>query len=360
LFVLYIEISSINGSITSKQYSFKAFMVFTVKEIAKFLKARVQGDDTLQVQSVAKIEEGEAGSICFLANPAYEKFLYTTQATAIIVSESLVLQHPPKPTLLFVKDPYASFAALLEKFTPTLRKEGVEEPVYMHSTAVVGEAIYIGAFSYIGPGTQIGKGVQIYPHCYIGDQVIIDENTVLYSGVKVYPGCMIGKNCIIHAGAIIGSDGFGFASESNGTYRKIPQLGNVIVEDDVEIGANTTIDRATMGHTRIKKGAKLDNLVQIAHNVEVGSDTVMAALSGVAGSTKIGPRCMFGGQVGVAGHLTIGEETLVAGQAGIIKSYPKGHTTLMGMPAIERKTYLKNYAIFKQLASRQKRGLHDI
>jgi UDP-3-O-[3-hydroxymyristoyl] glucosamine N-acyltransferase len=335
-------------------------MVFTVKEIAEFLEARVQGDDTLQVQSVAKIEEGKAGSICFLANPAYKKFLYTTQATAIIVPESLTLQHSLKPTLLFVKDPYASFAALLEKFMPVLRKEGIEEPVYMHSTAVVSKAAYIGAFSYVGPGAQIGKGAQIYPHCYIGDQVTIDENTVLYSGVKVYRGCTISKNCIIHAGAIIGSDGFGFAPESKGAYRKIPQLGNVIIEDNVEIGANTTIDRATMGHTRIKKGTKLDNLVQIAHNVEVGPDTVMAALSGVAGSTKIGPRCTFGGQVGIAGHLTIGEETLVAGQSGITKSYPKGHITLMGMPAMERKTYLKNYAILKQLVVRQESGLHDI
>jgi UDP-3-O-[3-hydroxymyristoyl] glucosamine N-acyltransferase len=329
-------------------------MTFTIKEVAQLVGGTVAGDDSQTIHSLAKIQEAFPGSITFLANPVYEKYLYTTQATAVLVQEGFQVNRPLTTALIFVKDPYAGFTSLLKKFEAAtalnLHKQGVEQPVYLSEGVQVTQSMYIGAFSYIGKGAQLGEGVQIYPHSYIGDQVVIGENTILYSGVKIYAGCHIGKNCIIHAGAVIGSDGFGFApNNTTGEYIKIPHIGQVIIEDSVEIGANTTIDRATTGYTRIKQGSKIDNLVQIAHNVEVGKHTVIAAFTGIAGSAKVGNHCRIGGQVGIAGHTEMGDKTIVAGQAGVTKSYKDGNITLMGMPAVERKKYLKNYAVFNQL-----------
>jgi UDP-3-O-[3-hydroxymyristoyl] glucosamine N-acyltransferase len=326
-------------------------MVFSINEIAHLLAGEVVGNHLLNVDKLCKIQEAVPGSISFLANSIYEKYLYTTQASAVIINKNLKLTQPVATTLILVEDPYASFTKLLAKYNSLLNtpKVGVEEPNYLGKHTHIGNSVYRGAFSYIGDYVQLENGVQIYPHAYIGDRTSIGENTVIYSGVKVYPGSRIGKNCIIHAGAVIGSDGFGFAPQSTGDYQKIPQIGCVVIEDNVEIGANTTIDRATLGNTWIKQGAKIDNLVQVAHNVEIGKNTVIAALSGIAGTAKIGNNCMLGGQVGVAGHIEMGDKTIVAGQAGVTKSYKNGNVTLMGMPAFDRKKYLKNYAIFKQL-----------
>ena len=327
-------------------------MIFTIKEIAQLIGGQVVGDESIKINKLCKIQEAIPGSITFLASPSYEKYLDTTQASAIIISKTFQPSSSIAPSLILVEDPYASFTKLLIHYSQTIlnvRKVGVEEPAYLGKQVALGKAVYRGAFSYVGNYVTLESGVQIYPHAYIGDHVSIGENTILYSGVKIYAGCQIGKNCIIHAGAVIGSDGFGFAPQPTGNYEKIPQIGGVILEDNIEIGANTTIDRATLGNTWIKQGTKIDNLVQIAHNVEIGRDTVIAALSGIAGSAKIGNSCMLGGQVGVAGHIEIGDKTIAAGQAGVTKSYKKGNVTLMGMPAFERKKYLKNYAIFKQL-----------
>ncbi|ACE05728.1 hypothetical protein Aasi_0290 [Candidatus Amoebophilus asiaticus 5a2] len=327
-------------------------MVFTIKEIAQLIGGHVVGDASINIHKLCKIQEAIPGSITFLANPSYEKYLYTTQASAVIINNSFQPERSVSPSLILVEDPYASFTKLLAHYYQAVlnkHKVGVEEPAHLGKHVKLGNLVYRGAFSYIGDYVTLEDKVQIYPHTYIGDHVSIGENTIIYSGVKIYAGCQIGKNCIIHAGAVVGSNGFGFAPQPTGSYEKIPQVGGVILEDNIEIGANTTIDRATLGNTLIKQGTKIDNLVQIAHNVEVGKDTVIAALTGIAGSTKIGNNCMLGGQVGVAGHTEMGDRTVVAGQAGVTKSYKKGNVTLMGMPAIERKKYLKNYAIFKQL-----------
>lgn len=328
-------------------------MKFTVYEIAQLIKGEIIGDAALQIDSLCKIQEATSGSVTFLANPSYEKHLYTTQASAVIIDKKFNPTHPVSASLILVEDPYVGFTILLNKYQSLINtpRVDIEAPSYLGNHGTIGEGIYRGAFSYIGDYVELGKGVQIYPHAYIGDRVVIGENTIIYSGVKIYPGCQIGKNCIVHAGAVIGSDGFGFAPQATGNYQKIPQIGNVILEDSVEIGANTTIDRATMGHTRIQTGTKIDNLVQIAHNVEIGKNTVIAALTGIAGSAKVGNNCMLGGQVGVAGHTEMGDKTMVAGQAGVTKSYKQGNITLMGMPAVERKKFLKEYAVLRQLSS---------
>ena len=321
-------------------------MVFTIKEIAKILHGKVLGNDSLSINKFCKIQEAVPGSITFLSNPNYEKYIYTTQASVVIVSNNFQPTSPLSTNLILVEDPYISFTILLDTYQKTLNssKVGVEEPSYLGTDTALGKDIYRGAFSYIGDRVNIGDKVQIYPHAYIGDRVCIGENTIIYSGVKIYPDCQIGKNCIIHAGAVIGSDGFGFAPDNMGFYKKIPQIGNVIIEDAVEIGANTTIDRATLGTTWIRTGTKIDNLVQIAHNVEVGSNTVIAALTGIGGSAKVGNQCMLGGQVGISWHIEIGQKTIIAGQSGVTKSYKNGNITLMGTPARERKKYLRNYA----------------
>lgn len=326
-------------------------MGFTVYEIAQLIAGEVIGNPDIQIDSLCKIQEATHGSATFLANPTYEKYLYTTKASVVIINKNFKPARAVSASLILVDDPYAGFTQLLNKYQSLFNalKVGVEEPSYLGSHTTLGDGVYRGAFSYIGDYVQLGKNVQIYPHAYIGDHVVIAENTIIYSGVKVYPGCQVGKNCIIHAGAVIGSDGFGFSPQATGIYQKVLQIGNVILEDEVEIGANTTIDRATMGHTRIQAGTKIDNLVQIAHNVEIGKNTVIAALTGIAGSAKIGDNCMLGGQVGVAGHTVMGNKTRVAGQAGVTKSYQEGNITLMGMPAIERKKFLRSYAFFRQL-----------
>ena len=326
-------------------------MQWTVHEIARFLGGKLIGNGQATIHQVTGIQEAMPGNITFLANPQYAKYLYTTQASAVIIHQHLPVTHPVTPALILVPDPYASLATLLLQYQTLLHpsKVGVESPAYLGQHTTLGQAIYRGAFSYIGNHVVLGDNVQVYPHAYIGDHVQIGNNTIIYSGVHIYAGSQIGKHCIIHAGAVLGSDGFGFAEQAAGNHHKIPQIGKVIVEDNVEIGANTTVDRATLGQTRIKQGSKIDNLVQIGHNVEIGAHTMIAALTGIAGSAKLGAGCKLGGQVGIAGHATLADGTMVAGQAGVTKSHDQAKNILMGMPAFKRNHYLKSYALFKQL-----------
>lgn len=326
-------------------------MELSISEIAQFLGGTIVGQGDLTINKVCKIQVAMPGSIAFLANPKYEKHLYTTQASAVIINKDFRPARRVVPTLILVEDPYESFSTLLAKYqaAASTKKGGVEYPSYLGKQTTLGKGVYRGAFSYIGDHAQLGEGVQVYPHAYIGDHVSIGDDTLIYAGAKIYAGSQIGRHCTIHAGAVIGSDGFGFAPQADSSYQKIPQLGYVVLEDYVEIGANTTIDRATLGSTWIKEGTKIDNLVQVAHNVEIGEHTVIAALSGIAGSAKLGAGCMLGGQVGVAGHTEVGSRTTVAGQGGVTKSYKQGETTLMGMPAFDRKQYLRSYVAFKQL-----------
>jgi len=326
-------------------------MLFTVNEIADLLQGELIGNGKLGINEFCAIQEAVPGSITFLANARYEKYLQTTRASAVIVQQNFKPTHDIPASLILVKDPYASFVQLLKhhQTTNSPLKKGVELPSHLGEHVEVGINVYRGAFSYIGNHVTLGNGVQIYPHSYLGDHVTVGQNTIIYSGVKIYPGTQIGNDCIIHAGAVIGSDGFGFLPRGDGSYEKIPHIGKVILEDAIEIGANTTIDRATLGHTHLKKGTKIDNLVQVAHNVEIGTHTVVSALTGLAGSAKIGNHCILGGQVGVTGHTAMGDHTVVSGQSGVTKSHPKGHVTLMGMPAMERKKYIKMYVIFKRL-----------
>ncbi|MDR0743942.1 MAG: UDP-3-O-(3-hydroxymyristoyl)glucosamine N-acyltransferase [Tannerella sp.] len=323
-------------------------MEFTAQQIADFLKGSVVGDPTAKVNNFSKIEEGMPGSITFLANPKYEHFIYKTKASIVLVNEDFTPTSEITPTLIRVSNAYTSLAMLLDLAEQSkTRKNGIDSSAFIAQTALIGEDCYIGTFAYIGEKTEIGKGCIIYPHAYIGDQVRIGENTTIYPHVTIYDGCIIGNNCIIHAGAVVGADGFGFAPE-NGTYKKIPQVGNVILEDEVEIGANTTIDRAVMGSTTIHKGVKLDNLIQIAHNVEIGENTVMASQVGIAGSTKIGANCMFGGQAGLGGHITVGNNSQIGAQSGIISNI-KENSQIMGSPAIPIKKFMQSSIIIKKL-----------
>lgn len=323
-------------------------MEFKAKEIAGVLQGVVEGDPEVAVHSVSKIEEGVPGTLAFLANPKYEPCIYTTKASVVLVDETFQPAHPLACTLIRVPSAYDAFAALLrmyEEMRP--RQVGIEQPSFIHETAGLGEDPYIGAFAYIGKGARIGKNVSIYPQCYLGEGVEVGDGTVLYAGVKIYAGCKVGAQCIIHAGCVIGADGFGFAPK-DGEYHKIPQIGNVVIEDRVELGANTCIDRATMGSTIIRKGVKLDNLIQVAHNVEIGEHTVMASQTGVAGSTKIGDHCVFGGQVGVVGHLRIGAQTQVGAQSGVSRNLPE-KSMVQGSPGMKYADYYRSYAVFKQL-----------
>ncbi len=324
-------------------------MKFTAGQIAAFINGTVDGNENAEISSYSKIEEAKEGSLTFLANPKYTQYIYTTEASATLVSKDFVAEHEIKTTLIRVDDPYASLAQLLnlagEMINP--RKHGIEQPSYVTEGVTLPEDIYLGAFAYIGKGVKIGKGAQIYPHVYVGDNVTIGENVTLYPGCKIYHGCKIGNNCILHAGCVVGSDGFGFAPNGD-SYLKISQIGNVIIDDDVEIGANTTIDRATMGSTHLKRGVKLDNLVQIAHNVEVGENTVMAAQVGIAGSTKIGKFNQFGGQVGVAGHITIGDFNGFGAQAGIPNSVGS-NVRVLGTPAINALDFARQQVYLKRL-----------
>lgn len=336
-------------------------MEFTVNQIAVMLQGRVEGDGRQKVHTIGKIEEAKKGAITFLANPKYEKFIYTTEASAVIVRQDFAPEKPLQTTLVRVADPYTSFTLLLEEYDKITRfaKTGVEEPSFISGDAVIGERIYRGAFSYIGSKSTIGNNVKVYPHTYIGDDVRIGDNCIFYSGVKIYSGSVIGNNCIIHSGSVIGSDGFGFAPQSDGSYKKIPQLGNVIIRDNVEIGANTTIDCATLGSTIIDQGVKLDNLVQIAHNVEIGANTVIASQSGISGSTKFGKNCIVAGQVGVVGHVEIGDRVTLAAKTGLGKSVKKEGSVKFGYPAMDHKEYLKCHAVFRNLPQLSQR-VHDL
>lgn len=309
-------------------------MEFTANQIAAIANGTVEGDGNVKISTFAKIEEGKPGAISFLANPKYTNFIYSTGSSAVLVSKDFVPENPVAATLIRVDDPYATVAQLLTMVQQMMNppKRGIESPSFIHPEAKVAEDVYIGAFAYIGRGAVVESGAQVYPQVYVGDGAGVGENSILYAGVKVYHGCRIGKNCIIHSGAVIGADGFGFAPVDGG-YEKIPQTGIVVVEDDVEIGANTTVDRAMMGATKIGKGVKLDNLIQIAHNCEVGESTVMAAQAGVAGSTKVGAHCMIGGQVGLAGHIHISDNVEIAAQSGLHRDVPAGER-LIGSPAM--------------------------
>jgi UDP-3-O-[3-hydroxymyristoyl] glucosamine N-acyltransferase len=326
-------------------------MEFTAEQIAGLLKGDVVGDTSATVTGLAKIEEGTPQSLSFLANPKYEEHIYTTASTICIVNRSFepTKKLPETLTLVKVDDAHACFAKLLEVYDQMTKKQPkVEQPSFISESASVGEGLYLGAFAYIGDGVKIGKNASIYPQVYIGENVTIGDNCTLHPGAKIYQDCVIGNNCIIHAGTVIGADGFGFVPDEKGVFSKIPQIGNVIIEDDVEIGSNTTIDRATLGSTFIRKGVKLDNLIQIAHNVDVGQHSAMAAQAGVAGSTKIGKHVMVGGQAGISGHITIIDQTKIVAQSGIPGSVKKAET-LMGSPGIPMDDFKKSYFGFRKL-----------
>jgi UDP-3-O-[3-hydroxymyristoyl] glucosamine N-acyltransferase len=327
-------------------------MEFTIDQVAAMLGGQVKGNGNDKINMLAKIQEAKNGQIAFLSNPKYEQYIYTTQATAVIVKKDFQPRKEVHSTLILVDDPYTSFTALLEQYHKmiTFQKTGIEQPSFIGEKSTVGNNIYRGAFSYIGSNVKIGNDVKLYPHVFIGDNVVIGDHTVLYANVKIYAGSRIGNNCVIHSGTVIGSDGFGFAPQGDGTYKTIPQLGNVILEDDVAIGANTVIDCATLfgDSTIIRQGVKLDNLIQVAHNVEIGKNTVIAAQTGISGSSKIGDNCMIGGQVGIAGHLVIANKTGIGAQAGVGKATKEGQKYI-GSPAFELKEYFQSYAVFKQL-----------
>lgn len=329
-------------------------MEFTVAQIAGILGGEIEGNPDAVVNTLAKIEEGKEKSLTFLANPAYTEFIYTTQATAAIVSKTFVAEKPITATLIRVDKPYESFALLLETYNQIKHnKKGIEQPSFIAENAELGSDIYVGAFAYIGNNVKLGNNVKIYPQVFIGDNTVIGDNSILFAGVKVYSDCVIGKHCTFHSGVIVGGDGFGFAPNSENNYKKVPQIGNVIIEDHVEIGANTTVDRATLGSTVIKKGAKIDNLIQIAHNVEIGENTVIAAQTGIAGSTKIGSNCMIGGQVGIIGHLSIAKGTKIAAQSGVGQSITKENEIIQGSPAFGIGDYKRSYVMFRKLPEMQ-------
>lgn len=324
-------------------------MKFTAQQIADILQGEVLGNANAEVYKLSKIEEGTKGSLTFLSNPKYTNYIYSTQATIVIVNRNFELENQVQSTLIKVEDAYQAFSTVLEFYNQIkLSKSGIESPSFVSETATYGNNIYIGAFSYIGNNVVIGNNVKIYPNTFIGDNVKIGDNVILFSGVKIYSETIIGNNCNIHSGAIIGSDGFGFAPDKDGNYSKIPQIGNVIIEDDVEIGSCSTIDRATLGSTIIRKGVKLDNQIQVAHNVEIGENTVIAAQTGIAGSTKIGKNCVIGGQVGISGHLTIGDRVKIQAQSGIGRNI-KNDEVLQGSPAFGYGDYNKSYVHFKNL-----------
>lgn len=325
-------------------------MNFTAALIAEFLKGSVEGNPEATVSDISKIEEGKPGTLSFLANPKYEKFIYDTQSTIVIVNTDFQPQKEISATLVRVKNAYESFAALLRLYEQSKpRKSGISKMASISETASLGKELYVGDFTVISENASIGDGVQLYPQVYVGDHVKIGEGSILHPGVKVYEGCEIGANCVIHAGAVVGADGFGFAPNQDNNFEKVPQVGKVILEDHVEIGANTTVDRATMGATILRKGVKLDNLVMIAHNVEVDENTVIAAQSGISGSTKVGKNCMFGGQVGLIGHINIASGVKIAAQSGITKDIKEEGIVIQGSPAFEFGPYQRSYLLFRNL-----------
>ncbi len=328
-------------------------MEFSAQQIAQLLNGIVEGNENATVNNLSKIEEGAPGTLSFLSNPIYTNFIYTTDASVVIVNKTLVLDKPIKAscTLIRVDNAYESFAKLLEIYTQIKgSKVGIEQPSFVSTNVVMGSDCYIGAFAYLGQNVKIGNNVKIYPHVFIGDNCEIGDNTILFSGVKIYHECKIGNTCTIHAGTVIGSDGFGFAPNAEGNaFVKVPQIGNVVIEDNVEVGSNASIDRATLGSTILRKGVKLDNLVQIAHNAEIGENTVIAGLSGVAGSTKVGKNCMIGAQVGIAGHLKIADGVKIAGQSGIGSNIDKEGEIVQGSPAFSIGDYKRSYVLFRSL-----------
>ena len=326
-------------------------MEFSAEQIAEILKGKIIGEPTITVNGLAKIEEGRTGTLSFLSNPKYENYIYTTASSICIVNDSFIPSKalPKTLTLIKVEDAYACFAKLLEVYSNLSKKQAViEQPTFVDKSAKVGTGVYLGAFTYVGKNVEIGENCSIYPNTYLGDNVKIGKQTTLYSGVSIYDACTIGENCILHAGVVVGSDGFGFAPDEHGVYQKIPQIGNVIIEDNVEIGANSTIDRATMGSTIIRKGVKIDNLCQVAHNVEIGENTAMAAQVGIAGSAKIGKRVMIGGQAGISGHLEIADETKIVAQSGVPSSVKKA-ITLMGSPSFPIDDFKRSFIGFRKL-----------
>ncbi len=325
---------------------------YTAQQIADLLEGTVEGNPMVIVTKLSKIEEGVVQSISFLSNPVYIPHIYSTDASIVIVAKDLLLEKPVKPscTLIRVADPRASFGILLEAYNQIkATKSGIEQPCFISASASIGENPYIGAFAYIGEQVKIGANVKIHPHTFIGNNVTIGDETIIHSGVKIHSDTVIGKNCVFHSGVVLGGDGFGFAPNTENNYKKIPQIGNVIIEDHVEIGCNTTIDRATLGSTILRKGVKLDNLIQIGHNVEIGENTVIVAQTGVAGSTKIGKNCLIGGQVGIVGHLSIADGTKIAGQSGVSHSITEENEIVQGSPAFKIVDYKRCYILFRNL-----------
>lgn len=335
-------------------------MEFTVQEIAHLLGGKVRGNPATKINAVAKIQEGRPGSIAFLANLKYESFVYDTAASAVLVNEDFEPKRSVSAALIFVKDAYVAFGSLLEEYQRlvSLEKTGREMPHFCDSSAQIGANVYLGAFAYLGKQVRIGNNCKIYPQVYLGDNVSVGDNTILYPGVKVYAGCQIGRYCTIQAGAVVGSDGFGFAPQADGTYKAIPQVGNVVIEDHVHIGANTVIDCATMGSTQIKSGVKLDNLVQVAHNVTICENTVVAAQSGISGSATLGKNNVLAGQVGIVGHISLPDKTTIGAQSGIMTPPQKSGKTLLGSPALEHRDQLRSLAIYRKLPELKRRIEH--
>lgn len=332
-------------------------MEFSADQIAMLIDGKVEGDASVTVRSFGKIEEAQQGQLAFLANPKYEDFLYSTNASVIIINENLELKEAIKSTLIRVPDAYSAFALLLRKYEEMMKQQmtGIQQPSFIASSAKTGEGVFIGAFAYLSDNVVLGNNARIYPNVFLGSNVCIGDNTTIHSGVKIYNDCVVGSNVTIHAGTVIGADGFGFAPQADGSYQKVPQMGNVVIEDFVEIGANSTIDRATIGSTIIKRGAKLDNLIQVAHNVEVGSNTVIAAQAGISGSTKIGNNVMIGGQAGLAGHIQIADGSKINGQSGVSKSIKNPNSAVTGTPAYDYTSALRSQAVSRNLPQLEKR-----
>jgi UDP-3-O-[3-hydroxymyristoyl] glucosamine N-acyltransferase len=331
-------------------------MTFPAAQIALLINGKVEGDPNVSVASFGKIEEAKEGELSFLANPKYEEFIYSTKASVIIINDDLVLKQPIAATLIRVPNAYSAFATLLTKYQEIAQQQltGIQEPSYISKTATYGQNVFIGAFAYLGEKVNVGNNTKIFPNAYLGNNVSVGDNCVIHPGVKIYHDCKIGNNVIIHGGTIIGSDGFGFAPQADGSFIKVPQIGNVVIEDNVEIGSNTTIDRATIGSTLIKAGAKLDNLIQVAHNVEIGNSTVIAAQAGISGSTKIGNGVMIGGQAGIVGHIQLGDGAKVNAQSGVSKSIEPGKA-VTGSPAYDYTSALRSQAAARKLPDLEKR-----
>jgi UDP-3-O-[3-hydroxymyristoyl] glucosamine N-acyltransferase len=332
-------------------------MQFTAQQIADLINGKIEGDPNVAVSSFGKLEEATKGQLAFLANPKYEEYLYTTEASIIIINTSLLVEKQLNATLIRVPDAYSSFAVILTAYSEMAKANlnGIQEPSYISKSVKLGENVFVGAFTYLGNNVKIGDNAKIYPQVYLGDNVSIGANSIIYPGVKIHHDCVIEENVCIHAGCIIGGDGFGYAPQADGSFKKVPQIGNVVIEKNVEIGANTTIDRSTIGSTVIKEGAKLDNLIQVAHNVEVGMNTVIAAQSGISGSTKIGKNVMIGGQAGIVGHIQIADGSKINAQSGVAKSIKNPNTAVTGSPAYDYTLALRSQILSRNLPELEKR-----